>query len=147
MKKTLALAIITLATLATTTQAQSLTFDETVKYINKKDNEISTGEGSMTAKKNGMLSYFTKDGYKYAEINLFDIELVHEYDADFWKNYRFIYRCKYGQDCIKRFDEEDGNRFNDEMTENIQNTAEAKKLIKAYNYLRTLCKKEVDPFN
>ena len=146
MKKTLALAIITLATLANTTRAQSPTFEETVKYINKNATQYTTNTGSFTAKKDGTLSYFREDGFKYAEMNVFDINLVYEYDADDGEH-NFWWKCKSSGNCIKRFDKEDGSRFSDAMLTGYTSKEGAEKAIKAYNHLRTLCKKEVDPFN
>ena len=146
MKKILVLTIITLATLANTSYAQSLTFEETGKYIKKNKTQYTTGTGSITAKKDGTLSYFREDGFKYAEMNVFDISLVYEYYVDDGKH-KFWWKCKSSGNCIKRFDKEDGSRFSDAMWTEYTSKEGAEKAIKAYNHHRTLCKKEVDPFD
>ena len=143
MKKILLLSIITLGGFISI-NAQSLTFEETVKYINGKMLKYSDYTARISAKQNGDILEYNGDGRNYAEYNLFDIKLKYELRYDEMK---LVVICASGENCIKRRDKDGDIRFADVMTGDIATNAEAEKIIKAFNHLRTLCKKEVDPFD
>lgn len=151
MKKAFTL-IILLAGMAV--QAQSMTFEQTVKYLNEKLANFSEGvsEGqpkpTLTAQKNGVitLSYFKNS------INLFDLcatcphygndsSISYEQGIEVvWVGY---YQSTGGYCQITA----SYSKEHQESVARITHKIEAERFVKALLHLKSLCTPEKDPFD
>lgn len=116
-----------------TVNAQQLTFEETVKYINDKIECCAEYKTTLIAQKDGTLKF------KTYSINLFDLDDINTEN------------CKYG--ICNRIGETSGNSYIYFKTGSTPNLAafvsekDAERVYNALFHLRSLCTKTKDPFD
>jgi|GEM_PF-5267222 len=125
--------------------AQNLDFDQTVQYINEKMACCSVYKNTqIKVSKNGTIQYTYFDKYS-AGFNLFD--LVSTY-RDFtnkneYQNGIGLAKFSNGEYQINFMTNEMSGTFLNEFN----SEAEARRVFKALIHLKSLCKKEKDPFD
>ena len=123
-------------------QGQSLSFDETLQYLNNKLPFLSTYDPFVSANKDGdVIIDFLKSGITF-HFNLFEVVFEEEVTIN---RVRIRIKCKDTFKCMTRTSDTSTNH----MTLNISifRKSEAKKIINAFNHLREQCTKESDPFD
>lgn len=136
MKKLLTITLLLIATV--TTQAQNMSFDETVKYINDKL-AASTFRTTITATPDGIMKFDGKS------INLFDLPQIIIDDKVIILQDKGI-RLQTVNDSFWIYFvlSADGNELG---LDSFDTEVAATRVYKAFIYLRSLCTKKKDPFD
>ena len=128
-----------------TTQAQNMSFDETVKYIQDKIKCCSEYKDyTFSATSNGQIS-IKKSGPDITTFNLFDLKDAAENPWNVFDDKGIMLIAINGnKSYILCFQVSDGK---DECAYWFDVQAEGERVYRALLYLRSLCTKEKDPFD
>ena len=138
MKKLLTICL--LLTASFTAKAQDMSFEETVKYINDKLECCSDSKASITAKKDGTITIGR------TSFNFFDLQKTTRKEGPdpdlngisiFYNEPGAFYGISFHANSKRSV----------AILETFTNIKEAERTYNAFQHLRSLCKKEKDPFD